>query len=402
MQGSVDRQCALSAAACVFMAGSVSGQQTQSSYDWGHHFTWNPPAGAVGMPIVYLGAFEHAWLKEYGGLWIGWGVSPSTQTAGFDPFGTDQPAGGGAVNVPSNGDPPVTAQYTSIAVPPLGYYSAGCGVFFVGPNTGSSVCAGHVFDIAPFGAGTPVTGELRAAGGVIANGPGTIGYAFSSPYISVNGTNAQGQVLWTPDLFIEYGWTQALSYTADPVLVTATAFDGTTVTAAALDIALSSTQLRRAKWQNGNVEIDARDATLLVSMDRRIVQNSGHIELEIRNNVVVASNSRGIFAGMAPAVGTVTPVAFTVPATIVIDYDASSLVSGLLLGVEVRMGGGADSSAEAVCPADFDGDGFVTGIDYDLYVAAFEEGSSAADFDGDGFITGIDFDLYVAAFEKGC
>ena len=54
------------------------------------------------------------------------------------------------------------------------------------------------------------------------------------------------------------------------------------------------------------------------------------------------------------------------------------------------------------CPADFDGDGFVTGIDYDLYVAAFEAGEMSADFDGDGFITGIDFDLYVGAFEAGC
>lgn len=54
------------------------------------------------------------------------------------------------------------------------------------------------------------------------------------------------------------------------------------------------------------------------------------------------------------------------------------------------------------CTADFDGDGFVTGLDYDLYVQAFENGDLSADFDGDGFISGIDFDLFVIAFEKGC
>lgn len=54
------------------------------------------------------------------------------------------------------------------------------------------------------------------------------------------------------------------------------------------------------------------------------------------------------------------------------------------------------------CAVDFDGDGFVTGLDFDLYVGAFESGNPAADFDGDGFITGIDFDAYVAAFELGC
>ena len=54
------------------------------------------------------------------------------------------------------------------------------------------------------------------------------------------------------------------------------------------------------------------------------------------------------------------------------------------------------------CPADFDGDGFITGIDYDLYVGSFELGEPCSDFDGDGFVTGIDFDLYVGAFEAGC
>lgn len=54
------------------------------------------------------------------------------------------------------------------------------------------------------------------------------------------------------------------------------------------------------------------------------------------------------------------------------------------------------------CEADFDGDGFVTGTDFDLFVQAFEAGDDAADFDEDGFITGLDFDLYVQAFEAGC
>lgn len=54
------------------------------------------------------------------------------------------------------------------------------------------------------------------------------------------------------------------------------------------------------------------------------------------------------------------------------------------------------------CPADFDGDGFITGVDFDLFVGAFEQGDMAADFDGDGFLTGVDFDLFVGAYEAGC
>lgn len=54
------------------------------------------------------------------------------------------------------------------------------------------------------------------------------------------------------------------------------------------------------------------------------------------------------------------------------------------------------------CLADYDGDGFVSGVDFDMYVIDFEGGAPEADFDCDGFITGVDYDLYVQAFEKGC
>ncbi len=55
-----------------------------------------------------------------------------------------------------------------------------------------------------------------------------------------------------------------------------------------------------------------------------------------------------------------------------------------------------------ICPSDFDADGFVTGDDFDAYVAEFELGDLSADFDGDGFVTGDDFDAFVVAFENGC
>ncbi len=58
--------------------------------------------------------------------------------------------------------------------------------------------------------------------------------------------------------------------------------------------------------------------------------------------------------------------------------------------------------APAQCPADFNGDGFVTGEDFDAFVTAFEAGALSSDFNGDGFVTGEDFDAFVAAFETGC
>ena len=54
------------------------------------------------------------------------------------------------------------------------------------------------------------------------------------------------------------------------------------------------------------------------------------------------------------------------------------------------------------CLADYDLDGFVTGLDFDLYVGDFENGRPGADFDRDGFVTGTDFDRFVQAYELGC
>ncbi len=54
------------------------------------------------------------------------------------------------------------------------------------------------------------------------------------------------------------------------------------------------------------------------------------------------------------------------------------------------------------CPADFDANGFVTGEDFDAFIATFEAGDSAADIDVNGFVTGDDFDTFTARFTAGC
>ncbi len=54
------------------------------------------------------------------------------------------------------------------------------------------------------------------------------------------------------------------------------------------------------------------------------------------------------------------------------------------------------------CPADFNADGFVNAIDYDLFASAFEGGESSADVNHDGFVNALDYDEYASAFENGC
>lgn len=54
------------------------------------------------------------------------------------------------------------------------------------------------------------------------------------------------------------------------------------------------------------------------------------------------------------------------------------------------------------CDADWNRDGFVSGEDFDEFVAEFVAGGRPADFDGDCFVSGTDFDDFVAAFTAGC
>ena len=71
-----------------------------------------------------------------------------------------------------------------------------------------------------------------------------------------------------------------------------------------------------------------------------------------------------------------------------------------------RNSNGVPDSCDPVCPADFNGDFFLDGFDYDDFVACFELGTcppgKTADFNNDGFADGFDYDDYVAAFENGC
>ncbi len=81
--------------------------------------------------------------------------------------------------------------------------------------------------------------------------------------------------------------------------------------------------------------------------------------------------------------------------------DASSRASRLS-GADFQIIGGYWAVTLPECASDFDGNGFVTGDDFDAFVNEFVAGTDDADFDGNGFVTGDDYDAFVIAFEGGC
>lgn len=77
----------------------------------------------------------------------------------------------------------------------------------------------------------------------------------------------------------------------------------------------------------------------------------------------------------------------------------------LIVGGDFAFAGGVTSAALAIWrddSGDFNHDGSSNGVDFDLFVLAYEAGERRADRDGDGFVTGSDFDLFVQVFEAGC
>jgi len=58
--------------------------------------------------------------------------------------------------------------------------------------------------------------------------------------------------------------------------------------------------------------------------------------------------------------------------------------------------------ADPPCAADFDGNAFVNGDDFDLFVERFIVGDPSADFDLNGFVNGDDFDAFTERFVAGC
>jgi hypothetical protein len=54
------------------------------------------------------------------------------------------------------------------------------------------------------------------------------------------------------------------------------------------------------------------------------------------------------------------------------------------------------------CAADFNGDGFVNGDDFDAFAEAFDVGNETADFNIDGFVNADDYDAFAEPFEAGC
>ncbi len=75
-----------------------------------------------------------------------------------------------------------------------------------------------------------------------------------------------------------------------------------------------------------------------------------------------------------------------------------------IAGVEMNTNqrGGVLLSPIGMCAADYTGDGFVNGDDYDAFAEDFDQAWPGADMNHDGFVNGDDYDVFAERFDAGC
>ncbi len=382
---------------------STSTSLGQLTYDVHHSFTFNTPVGFPAVvPLVQGAYFQHAWIREWG--YQAWDAAPLPQPLGFAPFGMETPTATGAANYPTPAGLPTAVNYQGFVVPPAGMSWLGC-TTVTSPMTGLSSSACNEFDIQPFGAGTPIVGMFRSAGGLLMTGGrgAQEAYAFSSAGLSMTGLSPTGQVLWHVDMSSVSGGIHALRVTSDPIHVVATDAAGNTASATALDIDFENSGPGGVDWQSNVLTINAPNSRFVIRMDPSVAPLGGNMIIETQNGAVSLAVGSGMFAGVPmPPVGSVVPFSMHLMNDIPVDYDANGILPGATNAQLDFMGGGSMPGRTGGCAADFNGDGVVDFFDYLDFVDAFSAGDAAADFNNDDVIDFFDYLDFVDAFSAGC
>lgn len=408
MRGTLPLAVALSASCAAGVSAQVF-QQTQ--YNVEHHFTLTPDPAAVGIQIL-VSDFRHAWAKKH--TLSSWGAVSNVQDPDFDPFGTDTFQGLTSENSGLFGVP-VACQYESFVAPTSGVSAYSCIQADLFPTL-ATAC--NEWDIPAYSTTSPqvLSGRIASSGGAqvsLSDTRYSEAYAFSTTGVTMVGGidlgngNVQWGVVMDSDAVGGGVGATAVVRRGDPVHFIAENLNtGVVVDAVLLDIDLDVSGNGHADWSAGTFDTDASEVTLIVDIPPTYVApgQAGRIEFRIQGGMVTVSNSTGVFAGMLPPAGTLTPLNFPLPSDFILDYDLG-LTPGDPWDVRAVLSGGGDAHPAVVddsCPADIDQNGELNLDDVDGFVGAFVGGDLAADINGDGTLNLDDIDGFIESFLGGC
>lgn len=382
----------------------------QVSYSVSHNFSFQPTGDVVDV----TGAdFKHVWIRALNGGGETWTVRALVQDPQFDPFGTESIGlgAGGAPSVFNSGllAIPVECKFDTFNIPPAGINSATCIIL---PLFSSWATACTEFFVFPYSPVPPfnIQGSIESSGGVLALDAEC--YAYSSAAIHVRGgiLLANGHFQWSPTIMSDIvgAGVSDLVVVSDPIHFNAVNLDtGVTVEATLLDYSLDMSGDGLIQWAGDLFESDLQDLDFAIDIPPTFTTpgSEGTMHLRVENGVVTISDDTGIFDGLLPPAGVLTPLSFILPNDISLGYDLN-LDPAFPWDVSAELSGAGGASAVnpngAFCPADFNGDGDLNFFDISAFLTAFSDADPQADFNKDGDFNFFDISAFLKAFGAGC
>ena len=306
---------------------SLSAAAVTKSYDVSHGFTLRP--GGTIVPNVFALTFEHAWVHD---LSLRSDVNPLGQPAGFSPEGREfiYPGDGsthqGGLKLNELSMPVAAAGGT---VSETARVNAPINSAF-----GTSVVT-----IAPFSAGSVVSGTIRAFGEATANGPHDA-YAFSSGRFAAQGGTLlkSGQIKWLPGV-VSPTVAGAAYAIWDPISFQLSDVTGTPLRSGTL-LEILANGNGSLSWIDGLFSLDASDATFSIDISSPFTTQKGSLVLQVSGGLITHEQQTGMFSSLVlPALGSSGTFTMSLANEVTLDYDLDPLGTGPL-NVELNFAGG--------------------------------------------------------------
>lgn len=322
------------------------------TYDVRHNFSLRPGGNVV--PQVQAVYYAHAWARTFKPDCSDWDVQPpaATQPVGWGPFGDDRLLSRGRVR---HRDSPNTVQAT------LARVNVGAGGMAQTTWTADAqgcasakAQANSEITVNAFGAGTPVTGTIRAHGFATATAPPprrSQSYAFSMAMVEARGGRLMrnGTIRWGKVVRDVVSGKTTARRQVDPIefavtnLVTSQVFTGSLYS---VEVDIPASPFGGFVWENDQVEITASNLMFRVAFESTNTSLQGELLIEVGGGVVTNAVGTGHYAGVAPAIGSGLPLNLALPNEIEFDYDLGDH-NGDDLDVGIDFSGAGETAEEA-------------------------------------------------------
>lgn len=328
------------------------GASWAGKYDVKHNFSLKPKGNVV--PQVQAVYYAHAWAQTFRRDCSDWDVEPpaGSQPLAWEAFGTDRLASQATVRNKGTGSSiPATLGRMNVGAAGLPQTTWTADATWC---ASAKAEANSEITVNAFGAGTAVTGTIRAHGYADAVAPPprrSVSYAFSMAMVEARGGKQMknGTIKWGKVVRdVVSGHTSARRQ-VDPIEYSVSNHVSGVVTRGMLlsvEVDIPASRYGGFIWESNKVEITASNLTFRVALPSTNTSLQGELLIEVGGGSVTNASATGHFAGLAPAIGASLPLSLDVPNEIEFDYDLGDF-GDAELDVGLDLHGAGETAAEA-------------------------------------------------------